>query len=158
MLELKPNATVEELKEARKELLQVWHPDKFVSSPRLAQKALEKSQKINLAYQTLLPHLKSNQYLDLEKNYSETETVKKTQEDIYQKEMNLAFREQEARNKRIERQKRRRREMDRHFEFIVAFAFVIFSIFLLAYSPCLAILLIVLCIIVILGRSRSRKR
>ena len=62
ILELKSDATVEELKAARNELLQVWHPDKYAFNPKLVQRAAEKSQKINSAYQTLIVYLRSNQY------------------------------------------------------------------------------------------------
>lgn len=62
LLDLNSNATLEELKIARKELLQVWHPDKFPPDSKLAQRALEKSKQINDAYDKLVIYLKTGQY------------------------------------------------------------------------------------------------
>ncbi len=38
-LELAPGASPEEIKRAYHDLVQVWHPDRFVSNPRLRQVA-----------------------------------------------------------------------------------------------------------------------
>jgi curved DNA-binding protein CbpA len=54
ILELKPGASIEEIKAARKELLQVWHPDRFQHHPKLAAKALQRSKEINEAYEKLV--------------------------------------------------------------------------------------------------------
>lgn len=49
-LELETTATLEQAKEAYKDLVQVWHPDKHGNSPRLHAKAQEKLKDINNAY------------------------------------------------------------------------------------------------------------
>jgi hypothetical protein len=50
ILELKPGASKQEVKQAYKDLIVVWHPDRFVHNPRLQQKAQEKVKEINAAY------------------------------------------------------------------------------------------------------------
>ncbi|MEO6307133.1 MAG: DnaJ domain-containing protein, partial [Nitrospiraceae bacterium] len=52
-LEVQDRATPEEIKEAYRLLLQVWHPDRFHHRPTLLKKAEEKSGKINVAFETL---------------------------------------------------------------------------------------------------------
>lgn len=49
VLGLPPDATFEQAKEAHRDLLQVWHPDRFAHSQRLQQQAQEKSAEINAA-------------------------------------------------------------------------------------------------------------
>ena len=53
ILEIQDSATLEEVKEAYRLLLQVWHPDRFHHSPTLLAKAEQKSGKINVAFETL---------------------------------------------------------------------------------------------------------
>ncbi|TSA02762.1 MAG: hypothetical protein D4R81_04445 [Nitrospiraceae bacterium] len=53
ILEVPPNATQEEIKQAWREQLQVWHPDRFLHNPSLRSKAEEKAKEINEAYETL---------------------------------------------------------------------------------------------------------
>lgn len=56
-LGLKPNASMEEIKEAYRDLVNVWHPDRFSHNPRLQKKAQEKLKDINQAYERLESHL-----------------------------------------------------------------------------------------------------
>lgn len=53
ILELDIGATADEVKEAYRDMAQVWHPDRFANSPRLQQKALAKMKEINEAYDFL---------------------------------------------------------------------------------------------------------
>ena len=53
ILEIHDSATPEEIKDAYRLLLQVWHPDRFHHRPTLLEKAEEKSGKINVAFETL---------------------------------------------------------------------------------------------------------
>ena len=55
-----PGATPKEVKEAYRDLVKVWHPDRFGSDPRLRQKAEEKLKEINDAYGLLQSGLVSN--------------------------------------------------------------------------------------------------
>ena len=50
---LTSSSSFEELKEAYKDLVNVWHPDRFENRPRLKAKAEEKLKEINSAYEQL---------------------------------------------------------------------------------------------------------
>jgi hypothetical protein len=59
ILEISESATPEEITQAYRLLLQVWHPDRFHHNPTLLKKAEEKSRDINVAFETLRdPELK----------------------------------------------------------------------------------------------------
>jgi curved DNA-binding protein CbpA len=51
MLGLKPGASQEEANQAYRDLVNVWHPDRFVGKPRLQKKAEEKVKEINAAHE-----------------------------------------------------------------------------------------------------------
>jgi DnaJ domain len=53
VLALRPGATPAEIKEAYRDLVKVWHPDRFGSDPGLRQKAEDKLKRINQAYTVL---------------------------------------------------------------------------------------------------------
>ena len=53
ILGLKPDATAQEVRRAYRELVRVWHPDRFGDVPRLQLKAQEKLKEINEAYRVL---------------------------------------------------------------------------------------------------------
>src|ERR1035438_7934484 len=48
-----PNASWEEVRQAYKDLVRVWHPDRFQSDPQLRERAEQKLQTINEAYYAL---------------------------------------------------------------------------------------------------------
>jgi curved DNA-binding protein CbpA len=50
ILELSPDASVDEVQQAYKDLVNIWHPDRFAANPRLRQKAETKLKEINRAY------------------------------------------------------------------------------------------------------------
>jgi len=53
ILELDPGASKEEIRHAYKDLIKVWHPDRFLKDPPLQEKAEEKTKLINEAYEIL---------------------------------------------------------------------------------------------------------
>lgn len=53
VLGLKPGASREEVKQAHRDLAQVWHPDRFADNARLREKAGTNLQRINEAYAIL---------------------------------------------------------------------------------------------------------
>jgi curved DNA-binding protein CbpA len=61
MLDLDRKASIEEAKQAYKDLANIWHPDRFSNNPRVKQKAEEKLKKINAAYETVLFSLSSDE-------------------------------------------------------------------------------------------------
>ena len=53
VLELQPGATHEQIRQAYRDMVNVWHPDRFENNPRLKEKATDKLQRINAAYAKL---------------------------------------------------------------------------------------------------------
>jgi hypothetical protein len=51
ILELDRHASIEEAKQAYKDVVNVWHPDRFSDHPRLRAKAEKKLKEINAAYE-----------------------------------------------------------------------------------------------------------
>lgn len=51
ILELNTDAPPSEIKQAYKDIVSVWHPDRFSNNPRLRLKAEEKLKEINTAYE-----------------------------------------------------------------------------------------------------------
>lgn len=51
ILELDPNTSPKEAKQAYKDIVSVWHPDRFSNNPRLKEKAEEKLKEVNSAYE-----------------------------------------------------------------------------------------------------------
>jgi DnaJ-class molecular chaperone len=52
VLELSDNATLDDARQAYRDIANVWHPDRFNGNPRLRWKAEQKLKEINLAYET----------------------------------------------------------------------------------------------------------
>ena len=63
ILELSENASLDDIKNARKELIKVWHPDRFENDENLIKRANCKTQKINEAYEYLTKNY-SNEAVD----------------------------------------------------------------------------------------------
>jgi DnaJ-class molecular chaperone len=59
ILELDYDASLEETKQAYKDIVNVWHPDRFSHSPRLKEKAEKKLKEINIAYAQVVSYLSS---------------------------------------------------------------------------------------------------
>src|SRR5688572_30273827 len=53
VLGLGPNATKQQIDRAYRDLVKVWHPDRFESDPSLRLKAQEKLRELNAAYDAL---------------------------------------------------------------------------------------------------------
>ena len=64
MLELDRGASTDEIKRSYKDIVTVWHPDRFSNNPRLKQKAEEKLKEVNVAYDTLKSYLSSEQRME----------------------------------------------------------------------------------------------
>ena len=58
-LELPKDSSVEDVRQAYKDLVNIWHPDRVGDNPRLKKKAEEKLKDINLAYEELSSFLSS---------------------------------------------------------------------------------------------------
>jgi len=64
MLELQPGASLKEIKESYRELVQVWHPDRFQTNPNLQKRAHLKLQQINESYEVLKNYYEHNEYYE----------------------------------------------------------------------------------------------
>ena len=62
ILGLKPGASQDEVKQAYRDLVRVWHPDRFSHDTRLQKKAQEKMGEINRAYERLESFLRGEGY------------------------------------------------------------------------------------------------
>jgi hypothetical protein len=58
-LELEPGASLEQVKQAWRELVKVWHPDRFPNDAKMQRKAQERLKAINGAYEVLTQFLAS---------------------------------------------------------------------------------------------------
>lgn len=59
ILELSPGADMDEARQAYKDLVNIWHPDRFSQNPRLKNKAEKKLKEINAAYEAVEAYLVS---------------------------------------------------------------------------------------------------
>jgi curved DNA-binding protein CbpA len=59
ILEVNKSATPDQVKQAYKDLVNIWHPDRVSNNPRLKQKAEDKLKEINTAYEKVNLHLSS---------------------------------------------------------------------------------------------------
>jgi len=75
-LELDPDASIEEVRQTYKDLVNIWHPDRVANNPRLKQKAEEKLKQINVAYEGITSFLSSKQ-----KGAVEVEKAPQTQQE-----------------------------------------------------------------------------
>lgn len=62
ILELHHAATEAEARQAYKDIVNVWHPDRFCSNPRLKQKAEKKLKEVNAAYETIKVFLQNHDH------------------------------------------------------------------------------------------------
>jgi hypothetical protein len=78
-LGLAPGASFAQVKEAYRDLAQVWHPDRFAGNPRLQDKAAETLKAINLAYETLTQVVPSRDDFTFEQTgFSDTREAEET--------------------------------------------------------------------------------
>jgi len=59
LLGLSLNASIDEAKQAYRDQISVWHPDRFQNNPRLQTKATEKLKEINEAYEKICEYISS---------------------------------------------------------------------------------------------------
>jgi DnaJ-class molecular chaperone len=64
ILELEPRASLDEARQAYKDIVSVWHPDRFSHNPRLKRKAEKKIKEINAAYEEITLFLGSKEKKD----------------------------------------------------------------------------------------------
>lgn len=85
ILDINTNATEQDVKQAYRDLVKVWHPDRFTHDPKLRKKAEEKLKEINVAYQKIIGHLNNPYKHQQSYQYQKTEkqTTQSTQKQRY---------------------------------------------------------------------------
>jgi len=78
ILELHHTATEAEARQAYKDIVNVWHPDRFGNNQRLKQKAEKKLQEINAAYETVKGFLQNHDH-DGTKIHENATSISKTE-------------------------------------------------------------------------------
>jgi len=73
-LGITPDTSLDQVKQAYKDLVIVWHPDRYANNPRLQKKAEEKLKVINLAYEEVIDFISSGK-----KEKTEVKTSNETQ-------------------------------------------------------------------------------
>lgn len=76
ILGLEPGVSIDEIKEAWRELVKVWHPDRFTNDPKLQKRAHEKLKEINGAYEVLVKNLNSKSAVKDELLYKSEKIIK----------------------------------------------------------------------------------
>lgn len=61
ILEIEPDSSRSEVKQAYRDLASIWHPDRYTHNTRLHRKAEKKLKELNLAYETVLSFLESKE-------------------------------------------------------------------------------------------------
>jgi curved DNA-binding protein CbpA len=112
ILGLQPGASIQEVKAARNEMLEVWHPDRFQHKPDLARKATEQTKQINNAYDNLIKHLKNNRqsHTQSKKTYSNSKSKSDTQAEY---ERRAESERQQKEKAEYERQHKEKAEQER---------------------------------------------
>ena len=72
ILEIPENASMQEVKQAHRDLAQIWHPDRQPQNERLQKKALEKMKDLNAAYDCICSHLKAKGFTDDESKHKDS--------------------------------------------------------------------------------------
>jgi DnaJ-class molecular chaperone len=67
VLELDSSASIDDAKQAYKDMVNIWHPDRFSNNPRLKRKAEDKLKEVNEAYEMMQSFLSSKRLQEPEK-------------------------------------------------------------------------------------------
>jgi len=64
VLDLDPNSDIQEAKQAYRDMVNIWHPDRFSDNPRLKIKAERKLKEINSAYEEIVRFLSHQEKME----------------------------------------------------------------------------------------------
>ncbi len=76
VLELEECSSMDAVRSAYRDLVRVWHPDRFTGDPRLKKLAEERVKRLNTAYETLIKHLEQLEGADIKEASGANEFVK----------------------------------------------------------------------------------
>ena len=86
ILEVDKDTSPEKIKEAYKDIINVWHPDRFSSNLRLKEKAESKVKEINVAYETLQSNMPTRQQQQAPQEKTETRPASANRENAVEQE------------------------------------------------------------------------
>jgi curved DNA-binding protein CbpA len=97
VLDLNPQASLAEIKEAYRDQLKAWHPDLHSSDPKFQRKATEKTKQINIAYQTITAYLRAAEEETAREHVEAERRVQEEQQKRANQTAEASAREQAAR-------------------------------------------------------------
>lgn len=90
ILDIRPNASFDEAKQAFRDLVNVWHPDKYSNNPRLMEKADVKLKEINWAWEQFQACAREQERLEEHQRHKEREEAKRQHQSREKKLMVLS--------------------------------------------------------------------
>ena len=102
MLEVQRGASPDQVKQAYKDLVNIWHPDRVSNNPRLKQKAEAKLKEINTAYEKVNSYLSAQETQEPENNVS-TRTDPRAKQESVRHQDRSQYHEFESRSQDIEK-------------------------------------------------------
>src|SRR5437870_434040 len=112
LFEIQPGASPEAVKQAYRDLVKIWHPDRFPNDPKFQKRANEKTKAINEAYRKILAYQSGNSsYSRARPSEEEGRTRASAEADAARRASEAA--EAKAREAAILREQRRRRDEER---------------------------------------------
>ncbi len=73
ILGITPDTSLNDMHKAYRDLVRVWHPDKYVNNPRLRDKADKQLKQINMAYEMLVQLFSDREQTSKEQEHKEQE-------------------------------------------------------------------------------------
>lgn len=108
------SANLDECKQAYRDLVQVWHPDKYIHNSRLQNKATEEIKRINAAWDVIQNWIIEQKNIEQRLQKAKEEEIRRYQQQTEQKRYEDRTREQQSEwNRRV--QKKRDEEEWREF-------------------------------------------
>ena len=84
IFELNVDATQEDIRNAYKDLVKIWHPDRFINDAHLLKRAESKLSEINEAYKVITSHIQDGKIVFNSEKY-QSNNIKKTSQKIEKK-------------------------------------------------------------------------
>ena len=103
ILEVNKAASPEQVKQAYKDLVNIWHPDRVSNNPRLRKKAEDKLKEINTAYEKVNSYLSSQERKEPKNDVSTSTYPRATKQESVKHEDKSEYHEFESRSRTSEK-------------------------------------------------------
>jgi DnaJ-class molecular chaperone len=80
ILGITPDTSVDDMHQAYRDLVHVWHPDNYVNNPRLRDKAEKQLKLINMAYEILIKSFSEGERTGKEQKLQEQEETQRQEQ------------------------------------------------------------------------------